>query len=251
MHRKHLLIFSLLAAVWAASSAFAESQENEYKGITDPFGDPANYEFAEDEKEDKEYFHLGRFLMFGFDFGAGIFTGNLGKSAGSGFMSGVKLIYFFDSHIGFEAAAHYAFHTDVLRPTSTDFATLDVQVVPLTGAFRYYFDTKDSPRALAIANPYLVFGAGAYLRSEKVTGGNLPFTVANGFSGNFGICAGAGMEFNIYRRHVYLGIDARYHVIWFDDQATGITKEGGTVVVPAADRAGNYVTALLSLSYNF
>ena len=49
-------------------------------GVSDPFGDPTNYEFQEDEKEDKEFFHLGRYVMFGVDLGAGIYTGGLGAT---------------------------------------------------------------------------------------------------------------------------------------------------------------------------
>lgn len=230
---------------------FAESQENEYKGITDPFGDPANYEFAEDEKEDKEFFHLGRYLMFGLDFGAGIFTQGLGRSAGAGFFSGVRLIYFFDQRIGLEAAAHYALHTDIIRPSGSLQANVDTQLVPLTVSFRYYFDTKDFPRALAVANPYLAFGAGAYLRSQKVLSSNFNFTSSDGFSSNFGLNLGMGLEFNIYRRHVYLGGDFRYHLVFFEDEGSGIQDANGAPVISADDRSGDYITTLLTITYNF
>ena len=65
------LLFSGFLSVVSPTSAFAESQGSDYKGISDPFGDPTAYEFAEDEKADKEFIHLGRCLMLGNDFGLG------------------------------------------------------------------------------------------------------------------------------------------------------------------------------------
>src|SRR5262249_30149836 len=83
----------------------AESQSNgDYKGVTDPFGDPSNYEFSEDEKEDKEFFHLGRYVMLGADVGIGAFTGGLGRTANPGLYIGAHMMYFFDKSIAFEIA---------------------------------------------------------------------------------------------------------------------------------------------------
>jgi outer membrane protein W len=248
MRIQHFLVFGLMAS----SIALSESQDNDYKGITDPFGDPANYEFAEDEKEDKDFFHLGRYLMLGFDFGAGIFTQGLGQSTDPGFFTGVRLVYFFDRHLGMEAAAHYASHLDILNPSTAAFANIDTQLVPITLSFRYYFETKDSPRAFAVANPYLVLGAGAYLRNQKVLAQqNLAFNSSDGFTSNFGLNGGPGVEFDIYRRHVYLGADVRFHLVFFEDESTGITTESGQAIVSPNDRAGDYVTSCLTLTYNF
>src|SRR5690349_19300660 len=118
--KKALIIrFLSLAVILFSAPVYAESQGGDYKGVTDPFGDPANYEFAEDEKEDKEYFHLGRYLQFGLDFGVGIFTLGLGKTVAPGPFVGARLVYFFDKQIAFEAGFHYGNHLDTIQGNGT------------------------------------------------------------------------------------------------------------------------------------
>lgn len=225
----------------------AESQGSEYKGVTDPFGDPANYEFAEDEKEDKEFFHLGRYLMFGIDFGVGIFTGGLGRTVEPGPYVGARLVYFFDKAIAFEAAAHYSNHLDKVVAGSAELQ-IDTNMIPITLGFRYYFDTKNAPKAIAIANPFLAFGGGIYMRNQNViaaTGGFEVEGANDATTSNFGGYGGGGVEFAIYRRHIYLGVDARYHFVFFTDESADFRQPG------LVDRSGDYFTTCLTLTYNF
>jgi len=231
----------------SASVARAESQNNDYKGITDPFGDPANYEFAEDEKEDKEFFHLGRFLMLGVDIGAALFTGGLGTSTEPGPYVGGRLVYFFDRSIALEAAGHFSNHLDSVRPASGGFVDIDTTMIPINVGFRYYFDTRDAPKAIAVANPYLSFGGGVYIRSQSVIAQSSGITGdADGMTSNFGAYGGAGIEFSIYRRHIYLGIDVRYHMVFFSDE--GSDWDG---LLEVGERGGDYVTPMVTLTYNF
>lgn len=229
-------------------SAHAESQGNDYKGVTDPFGDPANYEFAEDEKEDKEFFHLGRYLMLGVDMGVGIFTGGLGRTTTPGFNIGGKLSYFFDKSFGIEAAVHYSNHTDTVVATNGDTAIVDTNLIPITLGFRYYFDVKNAPRAIAVANPYLVLAGGLYIRSQEVIDNSPGFTFLDYSSStnSFGGAFGGGAEFNVYRKHIYLGADFRYHMIFFSDEDA--TYKGR---VTQGDRGGDYFSAVLTITYNY
>lgn len=242
----------LLITLFLLGSAlsFGESQGSEYKGVTDPFGDPANYEFAEDEKEDKEFFHLGRYLMLGVDVGAGIFTGGLGRSNTPGFSFGGRLVYFFDKAFAFEGAVHFSMHTDTIvqSETTSEFAKVDTRLIPITFGFRYYFDTKNAPRAIAIANPYLVAGGGIYLRNQDVIQHTSQFEFSENSSStnSFGAFLGAGAEFNVYRKHIYLGADFRYHFVFFPDEDE---TYGGKVT--DGERAGDYFSSLITLTYNY
>jgi len=226
----------------------AESQGSEYKGITDPFQDPQSYEFAEDEKDDKEFFHLGRFLMIGIDLGLGTYTGGLGRSNSPGFDIGARLIYFFDKQIAFEAAFHYNKSDDNIQPSATQELKIETTLTPITAAIRYYFDTKNAPKAIAVANPYLVGGGGMYMRSQNVLQNTLlPGALdENASSSNFGALAGAGFEFAIYKKYIYLGADFRYHFIFFADEDqdfNGILEPG--------ERGGDFFSSLITLTYSF
>ncbi len=226
----------------------AESQSNDYRGITDPFGDPSSYEFADDEKEDKEFFHLGRYLMFGLDIGVGVFTGGLGSSVQPAPYIGGRLLYFFDRSLAFEASGHFANHLDQVRAAKdpNSGADLETVVVPITGGMRYYFDTRGAPKAIAAANPYLAFGGGLYMRTIRELSKTGTITTPTGTTNNFGGYGGAGVEFSIYRRHVYFGVDLRYHFIFWGDSDSTL---GGKL--QAGDRSGGYFTTAATISYNF
>ncbi|GEM_PF-734135 len=251
LQREHVMFktFGLFALfiIWLISFCSiplqAESQGNDYKGITDPFGDPSNYEFSDDEREDKEFFHLGRYLMLGVDLGVGLYTGGLGKITSPGFLVGGKLIYFFDKSIAFEGAMHYTRQTKTLPVVGAQAQVIDTTLIPITGAFRYYFDVKSAPKAIAVANPYLVGGGGVYMRSENnLTGGDSAAT------NSFGALFGGGAEFNIYRKHIYLGVDLRYHFIFFPDEDI-TTYDTGTV--EPGTNSGDYFSSLITITFNF
>ncbi len=228
------------------SLGHAESQINDYPGVKDPFGDPSNYEFSEDEQSDKEFFHLGRFLMLGVDIGAGIFTGGLGISTAPGVSFGGRLLFFFDRAVALEAAVHYAYHLDQVRTSAGLGVDYDNDFIPITLGFRYYFDTRGAPRAISIANPYLAAGAGIYMRTLTASQSSSGVSAPNDDSKNFGIYGGAGVEFPVYGNHFYIGADVRYHMIFFADESS--TLNG---LVPAGDRGGDYLTTMLTLTYNF
>lgn len=241
-----VILMAVLALLVTQPAAYAESQGSDYKGISDPFGDPANYEFAEDEKEDKEFFHLGRYIMLGVDIGVALFTGGLGRFIDPGFSVGGRLLYFFDRSIAFELAAHFSNHRDLVNPKAGQLLDVDVTVIPINAGFRYYFDTRNAPKAIAIANPYLAFGGGAYILNQNVVE-QQGVSVQNGSSTSFGGYAGAGVEFTVYRRHVYLGLDLRYHLVFFPNE--NAETLGG--LVTEGDRAGDYFTTGVTLTYNF
>jgi len=227
---------------------YAETQRDDYKGITDPFGDPANYEFADDERDDKEFFHLGRFLMVGVDLGVGLYTGGLGRSNEPGFYVGGRLVYFFDRQLALEIGIHYSNHLDSVRPDSSRFVDIDSTLIPINVGMRYYFDTRDAPKAIALANPYLGFGAGVYMRNQSVIGiqGLNLESPPDSSTSSFGGYAAAGAEFLIYRKKVYLGADLRYHMIFFPDE--GDTFGGA---LRPGDRGGDFFGATLTLTYSF
>ncbi len=248
---RHLYAVVILATILVAMmshKAVAESQNEDYQGITDPFGDPSQYEFAEDEKEDKEFFHLGRFLMFGIDVGVGLFTGGLGSTNTPAFYAGAHFIYFFDRSFALEIAGHFGSDVDTPKSSSGNGGTINTTLIPITLGFRYYFNTADAPRAVAIANPYLGLGAGIYLRSQEPSSAS-SYNEPSSTTSSFGAYGAGGIEFLIYRKHIYLGIDARYHLVFFAPDLT-TSVNGGPTAIPGS-RSGNYFTTTASITYNF
>lgn len=221
-----LLIPLLVALPFRAQ---AESQGGDYKGITDPFGDPTAYEFSEDEKNDKEFFHLGRFFMLALDFGLGSFTSNLGENSESAFYSGAHFVYFFDKSLAFEGRGAY------LKHLMTDGS--ETSILPINFGFRFYPDIKNAPRPIALANPYLAAGGGLYIKTDDVNTGTQS-------TKNMGAYFGGGLEFLIYRRHIYLGADLRYHLVYFDNENLNSNAD------PNAG-SGNYFTTVFSIVYSF
>lgn len=244
---KTMLLATFAFVVAWTSPSYAESQGQDYRGVQDPFGDPTNYEFTEDEREDKEFFHLGRYVMLAVDLGAGVLTGGLGASTGPGFFVGGRLVYFLDRQLAMEIGGHYSNHLDSVVVSTTRRLDLDTNIISLGGGFRFYFETKNAPRAMAIANPFLVIGADMIMRNQVVVNSQGTITAPpNPDSSAFGGNIGGGAEFLIYRRHVYLGVDLRYHLIFWPDKDDTL---GGAVA--AGSRDGGYVTTAATLTYNF
>ncbi len=235
----------LLATLFLVPAALTAESKSDYPGVADPFSDPAQYEFSDEEKEDKEFFHLGRYMLLTLDLGAGIFSGGLGATAAPGFLFGGNLVYFFDKSFAFEFRGSFSNHFDRVVGSS-GYIEIDTNITGIEGGFRYYFDTKAAPRAIAIANPFLSAGGGVLMRSQqqiRSTVGNQQFVPTT----NFAAYAGAGVQFAVYRGHVYLGLDLRYHLVFFPDEATG-TLNG---LVPIGARAGDYMTTALTATYSF
>jgi len=231
----------------ALSPATVRAESQSFKGGGDPFEDPTDHEFQGDEREDKAFFHLRRDLMFGIDLGAGFFTGGLGASNAPAFLSGAHLVYFFDRQLAIEAGAHYANDVDTISANLNQTGRLNTDLIPITLAFRFYFDTRNAPKAIAIANPYLVGGGGIYLRNQTVIDNlNNALPLPSGSTASFGALAGAGVEFAIYGEHLYLGADFRYHFVFWPDR--GDTMKNA---LPDGARNGGWISAVATLTYSF
>ena len=239
-----LCCFLGMSLLIAPRSSYAESEEEDYSGVTDPFGDPSNYEFKQDEKEDKQYFHLGRFLMLGLDLGYGIVTQGLGSSTSPSFYFGGRVVYFFDLNIAMELGVHYSSLLTSYRPVQGTFLDINMELVPITLGIRYYIPVQGAPKPIAIANPYVCAGLGDYLRTQTTLDQqNSPFTVPNSTTSNFGFFVGGGLEFPIYGNHLFVGADFRYHFIYFTDRNNYFFTPG--------DRNGGYFTPAVIANYSF
>lgn len=186
-----------------------EPEEDDYSGSPyTEYGEFSNDD--EQEAEDTKFFMYGR--LFGLSIGSGAVgsTGNRGQAYAPGFPS-------------FELRAHYWFDFNValdLGFSSMPFSfsppaggVTDVTIQNFGVDVKYYLTTTDLAAALAFANPYFILGFGAYSKRE--------FTFSTGASEapdtQVGPAVGAGLEFALRRKKLYLSFEGKMHFPRFRD----------------------------------
>jgi hypothetical protein len=128
------------------------------------------------------------------------------------------------------------------------------RMVPLSLGIRYGFDLDRLPKGFSTLNPYLSAQGLLVFRKESVVGSpiltgladpNLEELYAEGQSVSrtaFGFNVGGGLEFDVYQRQVFLGVDLRYHVLFWPDSKTRF----GNI-----DRDGNMVTVMGQATFTY
>jgi hypothetical protein len=208
------------------------------------------------DEEVSRYF--GRFFQTDFLLGTGLFTGDLFKSNASGFDLGVRFVFYFDKLWGGELGAGYYSHKSFYNKTNTGLdnvnINLDTVMIPLSLGLRYSFDRDNMPRGFSMMNPYIAAAGELMFRSEGVK----PDSVATGLPDNdqkakfaagavvnttaFGLNLGGGFAFDVYKSKILLGVDVRYHILYWPDAEIRVGK---------VSRTGGYLTAMAQVSYNY
>lgn len=240
-----LLIFFCFPA-WSQSENSAQDFEDYNAFETDPI---------ELDKEVSEYF--GRFFQSNMLLGTGLFTGGLGRANSPGFNLGLRFVYYFDRVWAAEIAGSWVRHSTFYNSSNTGLNNVDMQmqttVVPIQIGIRYAFDVKQLPRSIALMNPFLASDFELLMRSEKVESSpeltGMPASLKSKFAANavvnskaYGMNLGGGMEFDVYRNKLFLGVDLRYHILFWSDADD---------IVGKVDRRGNYFTILGMATYNY
>lgn len=246
---------SLLIAGALLLSPCLWAQNNSQNGYDD-YGS-----FATDPVDlDNEYTEVfGRFFQMSLHLGTGIYTSSLGSTYSAGALFGGRFIFYFDKRFAAELSASYARHSGLYNQDNTgSTAPLDIEltssVIPLAIGLRYAFDQDSLPRGFSSMNPFLVAGAEMIFRSEAVEGtpttDGLTPALRNKYvtgailnSTALGVNFGGGVEFDVYRKKLYLGVDLRYHMMFWSD--------ADTIIGVNLDRRGNYMTILGTASYSY
>lgn len=207
------------------------------------------------DQEVSDYF--GRFFQSSLLMGTGLFTSGLGRANSAGFLFGARFTYYFDRVWAVELSGSWARHNTFYNSDNTDTTGVDVSMkttlIPVQLGIRYAFDVKKLPRSFALMNPYLAFNGELIFRSESVQGTptvsglntdqQLKYAAGSVNSSTaFGTAFGGGIEFDVYRNRLFLGLDLRYHLIFWTDSSD---------IIGSIDRRGHYVSILGSLTYNY
>ena len=211
------------------------------------------------DEEVSRYF--GRFFQTNFLLGTGLFTGELGKSNSAGFNMGLRFVFFFDKMWAGELGAAYYGHNTFYNRENTGVANVDISIntvmLPITLGLRYGFDRDNLPRGIALMNPYLAVAGEIIFRTEGVKGnptlGGLtselqakfaPGSTINTTGAGFNL--GGGFEFDVYKNKVFMGLDVRYHMIFWPDADIFVGNS-----TTGLGRSGHYITVMGMATYNY
>lgn len=220
-----LLAFACATVVTTGSTmAHADEAQDAY----DPFIDYNEYESADEEEADINFFQNGRMLTMGFLLGQRSFTEGMGEIFNDDAVFGMYLSYFFDLRFalqfGYLTGSHGVKVTG--GPTTV---TGDSDMSAVSVHFKYYVNTQNVTKGLATLNPYFIAGFSNTSR-ETVIDGQPEF----GKDSAMGFDAGAGIEFPMLRNKMYFGAQAMYSMVNFKDENTEIKLNN------SADPTGKY-----------
>lgn len=200
---------------------------------------------------------MGRYFQMNFHVGTGLYTGGLGKAHSAGALLGLRFILYFDRVWGVEMSGGYGRNTAVYNEASTEVSNIDftqsTSIIPLSLGLRYGFDTKNMSRGFALMNPYFVAGPELIFRSEAI-GSNVEASglessirskinpSATNNSTAWALMFGGGMEFDVYRNQLFLGLDTRYHWAYWSD---------GGDLYGQVGRGGHFISLVAHLTYNY
>jgi opacity protein-like surface antigen len=247
-HRVFSGIFCLLLyGILIPGSGFAQS----YDDFTQFSSEPTSL-----DRETRDIF--GRFFQTELSIGTGLFTGGLGSANAPGIHLGIRFILFFDQIWAMELGGAFARHSSAYTPTNTGESNIDyafsTRLVDTSIGFRYGFDQEALPRGFTTLNPYLAANGELFFRSEKAN--DFATATTGGFTGGaekcalnetnnssaFGIALGGGVQFDVYKENLFVGIDIRYHYLFWPDSA---------VRVGDLSRGGSYFTLAGALVLNY
>jgi hypothetical protein len=211
----------------------------------DPFADYSEFDEAQDEEADINFFRNGRFVTVGFTGGMRGFTGGLGSIYNSAPAFGLYLSYFFDLRFALQFSfltSDHGFH--ITSSQSGQKGTGNIGITNFGLDLKYYINTQNVTKGLAKFNPYIIAG---FARVDRTT--NIEGVAGFGKEGAMAFDLGAGIELPMLRNKMYFGGQAMYQIVNFANENTEIVFDNN-------DRTGKYpngdtFTVLGILGVNF
>lgn len=209
----------------------------------DPFADYSDFDSAQQEEEDINFFRNGRFVTLGLILGYRSFTENLGSLMGSNINYGLFLSYFFDLRF----AVQFSFSTG---DHSFGFEAADGKHTGNVGIqtfgidLKYYVNTQNVTKGLAKFNPYALIGFSGVFRTTNVSD-------TSAFGKDFGNAfdIGAGIELPLMRNMWFYGAQVMYQLVSFPGESTELTTTNGvrTGIYPKGD--SYMITGIIGVNF--
>lgn len=220
-----LLLPLLLLSISSVSHAQSDQKsylmaQTDLDESYDPFTDYSEFDEESDEEADINFFRNGRFFTVGLATGYRGFTGNFADIYGGAPTFGLFLSYFFDLRLAFTLGFQTGDHTVDFKTSSNTYSG-NVSITSLNFDLKYYLNTQNVTRGLADLNPYIIGGLAQFYRTYTIAG-------LDGYSrdSSMGVDVGAGIEIPLMRKKAYLGIQAVYHYVNFEDENKSYVQTG-------------------------
>ncbi len=221
------LIFSMVFLFsLPLSTAFADD-------AYDPFIDYSEYEDNGDEEADINFFKNGRQFTLHFIGGLTGLTGELGsKLYDSNISYGLGVNFFMDLRLAVQfhyiISNHNFNFNDGVQDIdgSSNFNDLGLSI-------KYYINTQNVIRNLAKLNPYAMLGF-SYVNRETKSATQSDSQIFDSTRG-YGAVFGGGFEIQMSNKKFYIGGEATYSLITFEDEGTEIVTPQNTGIQPNGD----------------
>jgi hypothetical protein len=197
----------------------------------DPFADYSDFDSAQEEEEDINFFRNGRFVTLALLLGARGWTGNLAKLYSTNANYGIGLTYFFD--LRFAAMFSFTTSSHTFAFTSSDGphgGSIGIQNFGLD--LKYYIVTQNVTKGLGKFNPFILVGFSEVLRTT-----NSPDTSAYGKDSANAFDLGGGIEFPLMRNKMFFGFSLVYQLVNFANEGSQLVTANGvqTGIYPSGD----------------
>lgn len=245
----HFILLASLVGVATFDSSAAQADDKSYllaqvdpDDAYDPFTDYSEFDEESDEEADINFFKNGRFFTLGMAGGTRGFTGNFADAYSAAPTFGLFLTYFFDLRLALSLGFQTGDHA-VSFPTNLQTRTGNVSITSVNFDLKYYMNTQNVTRGLADLNPYVLAGFGQFHRTYTIAG-------LDGYSRDsaMGMDLGAGLEIPLMRKKAFLGIQATYHYVNFEDESKRYIDGTEYLNKPLS---GDFYNFLVILGMNF
>ena len=191
---------------------FSFGAEAQTDDVYDPFADYSEFEENSEEEADINFFKNGRFFNFGFLFGGRMFNAGMAENISPNLSPGVTFTYFFNLQMAFQFTYSYSSHIfgPIQSPSEPVPFEGNVSFTHIAFDLKYYFNTENVTRGLALLNPYIYGGFSQNQRSFSAV--DQPFVAKDDGAGAE---IGIGIEIPFFRKEVFIGVQVSYVYVNF------------------------------------
>jgi hypothetical protein len=241
------LCFATVAKVQAEELPGFRVAQFDADDTYDPFADYSEFDQAQEEEEDINFFRNGRFVTVGFTGGLRGMTGGMGEIYKPSTSFGLFLSYFFDLRFALQFSFLTSDHNLSVKGYNGNTATGTAGITSFNLDVKYYINTQNVTKGLAAFNPYILGGFARVDRTVTISNQDL-----QGFAkeGAMGFNLGAGIELPMMQNKMFFGAQALYQMVNFRDENTEIrfnNSSTGTGKYPN----GDIYTVLAIIGVNF